>query len=468
MNAQIGFDAKQKALRINLDSSIYGSFAEIGAGQEVVRHFFRAGGAAGTVAKTMSAYDMKFSDDIYGKEPSGRYVSQKRLEKMLDHEFRLLEERLNDRCDETRFFAFADTVAAKSYRGKGECHGWLGLKFQHESCKAPSVLKIHVKMFDRENLQQQEALGLVGVNLITAAYYRLDNRESFVKTLMEGIGPDRIEIDYINLEGPAFENVDARLYSLELVKNNFCQAVIFDEKGEVLQASDALYKKNVLVCRGSYRPPTLVNIDMLDKGLEAFKKDVAKNEIKDILILPEISMSKLASRDGGNIDNEDFLARVELLNGLGHNVMISNYEHFSELNDFIKNYNRGKVGIVLGHYNLYEVFDDKVENVLHLISRMVGKNSTVYVYPAKDNKTGKMLCYDDLPVDKSKLTLLEYLEQDSFFKKISNHNEKVFGIWSREVMKMITSGTDGWEKMVPESVAKNVKENSLFGLKKRD
>ena len=298
MAAQQTLGPKQKAFQINLDTTIYGSFAEIGAGQEVVRHFFRAGGAAGTVVKTMSAYDMKFSDDIYGQEKNGgRYVSESRILKMLEHEFSLLEERLEDRRDTTCFFAFADTVAAKSYGRKTRHHGWMGLRFQHEPTAPVSEIMIHVRMLDKENLQQQEALGYIGVNLIYACFHHTGSRELFVHSLIDNLSTDRIEIDMIRIQGPAFRGRDSRLFSLELVKRNFCKAVMFDAKGQVLQASDALYGKNVVLCRGSYRPPTLLNLDMLEKGTKSFREEI-NSDGKDILVVPEISMSKLVERDG--------------------------------------------------------------------------------------------------------------------------------------------------------------------------
>lgn len=458
-------DPKHKALEINLDKSIYGAFAEIGAGQEVARHFFRAGAAAGTIAKTMSAYDMKFSDDIYGKEPSGRYVCESRLVKMLKYEYTLMHERLDARSADTCFFAFADTVAAKSFSGVGESHGWMGLRFQHELKAAASEVIIHVRMLDVENVQQQEALGLIGVNLIYAAFRRSNDRESFVTELMDGISMDRLEIDMIRVSGPAFENIDSRLLSLELVKRNYCQAVMFAANGEVLQASDALYKKNILVCRGSYRPPTHVNIDMLEKGLRTFQKEIGKNA-GEFLVLPEMSMHNLTER--GQVDNEDFLARVDLLTVINRPVLITNFKDFSGLNDFISTYNRAQVAFVMGYYSMSQLFDgtqyaDVKEGILGGLGKLTGHNTRILVYPSKEDDGDGINTLDSLQVSDSIAALVEYLKKTKKLQDINDYSKDHFSIWSRVVLKMIQEGESGWEAMVPPDVEKRVKEKCLFG-----
>lgn len=458
-------DPKHKALEINLDRTIYGAFAEIGAGQEVVRHFFRAGGAAGTIAKTMSAYDMKFSDDIYGKETSGRYVCESRLVKMLSHEYSLMLERLKSRAGDTRFFAFADTVAAKSYSGKGESHGWMGIRFQHEPNSEASEVIIHVRMLDKENVQQQEALGVIGVNLIYAAYRHAEDRESFVTELMDGLTTERLEIDMIRVSGPAFAKIDSRLLSLELVKRDYCQAVMFAADGQVLQASDALYKKNVLLCRGSYRPPTLVNIDMLEKGQAAFKSVLGK-EAGEVLVLPEISMHNL--RERGEVDNEDFLARVDLLTVIGRPVLITNYQDFAGLNEFISTYNRGQVAFAMGYYSLTELLDESKytsvkEGILGSLGRLTGHNTRILVYPSKEDDGEGINTIDSLKLTESTMILVKYLRQTGRLVDIKDFSKEHFSIWSRVVLKMIQDGQPGWEGMVPPQVAKRVKEKCLFG-----
>ena len=465
MTIQKSLDPIQKALEINLNAQIYGTFAEIGAGQKVARAFFRANGTAGTMTKTMSTYDMTFSDSIYGK--SSRYVSDDRLVTMLKYEMDLLVERLGPkRGSDTRFFCFADTVAAKSFKGGGDCHGWLGMRFQHEINAPSSQVIVHIRMLDKINLQQQEALGIVGVNLIYACSYLSDDREKFIVSLMDHLGPDRIEIDMITVNGPAFKNVDSRLWSLELVKHDFTQAVLFNEKGDVINAKDALYKKHILTCRGSYRPPTLVNIDMLERGKQTMMKDLkCKND--ELWVLPEISMNKLRER-GGEVDNEDFLARVDLLKEINYSVLISNYRNYSELSQFLAQNSKMNIGFVFGYYNLIEIFDESrydehPAGILGGVGELIGQRGRFYCYPGHDEKTQSTLSLKDAPVAKEVRPLIDYLIARNRLSDITEYNQNVFHIWSRTVLKMIQNGESGWEEMVPKGLAKLVKEKCLFG-----
>lgn len=456
-------DSTQKAFSINLDSKIYGTFAEIGAGQEVARYFFRAGGAAGTIAKSMSAYDMTVSDDIYGK--SGRYVSQERLQTMLKREFDQLVERLEvQRGEDTKFFAFADTVAAKSFKYSSDCHGWLGVRFQHEAKAERSQVIIHVRMLDNSNLQQQEALGIVGVNLIYACYHHLDSREAFIESLVDNISLDRIKIDLIDVKGPAFNFEDSRLWPLELVKKGYCEAVMFNKDGDILQPKDALYKKNLMVCRGSYRPPTLVNLDMLICGEKEFKESLDNND-NQVLVLPEISMNKLKER--GEVVSEDFLARIDLLSKLGQNVLISSFETYGDLNCYLSFCTNSKISFVLGFYNLSEVFDparyeSKPGGYLQGIGEFVGHRTSLYLYPAKDEKTGSLLTSNEFNVDSSDRLLLSYLESKGLLFNLKSFNQDFLHIWSRTVLKMIQSKQSGWEQMVPKELVEEIKNNCLF------
>lgn len=460
---------RQKALEVNLNPAIYGVFAEIGAGQEVARNFFRAGGAAGTIAKSISAYDMTMSDAIYGKENSGRYVCQSRLETMLEIEYKTLTERLEKiRNQETTFFVFADTVAAKSYKGTGENHGWIGMKFQHKPKARPSTVILHVKMHDAENTQQQEALGLLGVNLVHSIYFNREDRSSFVSSLMDSLTTNRIEIDMIKVDGDAFKGMDSRLFCLELVKSKFCEAVIFESNGEVIQASDALYKRNVLVVRGGYRPPTNLSIDMLDTGLSHFKSTLEANERDNVIVLPEISMSQLLDR--GTVDNEDFLARVDLLRALGQKVLISNSHTFGDLNLFISRSSKKNVGFVVAAYNLEELLNpvnyaEKNVGFLTGISKLLEPKTKIFVYPACDDETNELKTLETINVRDDLAFLLLYLIENNYISDIKDYNPEVVHIWSRKVLKMIQDGTPGWEKLVPKSVAKTVQSKCLFGAK---
>ncbi len=460
---------KQKALEINLNPNIYGTFAEIGAGQEVARHFFRAGGAAGTIAKSISAYDMTMSDAVYGKEVSGRYVCEDRLKKMLDTEYDILTTRLTDiRHGETTFFAYADTVSAKSYKGTGENHGWIGIKFQHKPKAKPSQVIIHMSMLDAENIQQQEAIGLLGVNLIYAVYHDVSDRANFVSGLMDGLTTSRMQIDMIRISGEAFQGVDSRLLSLELVKMGLCEAIIFDVDGEVLQASDVLYKKNVLVVRGGYRPPTNLSLDMLECGLKKFKNSLVQSEKDNIIVIPEISMSLLLDR--GHVDNEDFLARVDLLSALGQKVLISNSESYSDLNMFFTKYAKKKIAFVMASYNLEEILSPAKYvstkfGLLGSLGTLLEPNTKLYIYPACDDETNEIKKIESMIISPELKLLMQYLLQNNYVENIEDFNPEVVGIWSRKILKMIQDGTVGWEKFVPPSVAKTVKTKCLFGAK---
>ncbi len=462
---------RDKALEINLNNRIYGTFAEIGAGQEVARHFFRSGGAAGTIAKSISAYDMTMSDAIYGKEKSGRYVCEERLQKMLDTEYDTLISRLSDvRSTETTFFSFANTVSAKSFKGTGENHGWLGIKFQHTPKAEPSQVVMHVSMLDAENVQQQEAIGYLGVNLIYAVYYMAQDREKFISGLMDGLTTSRIKIDMIQVTGVAFSGVDSRLLCLELVKLKLCEAVIFDVDGSVLQASEVLYKKNVLVVRGGYRPPTNLSLDMLECGLRKFTASLDKSEHNSIIVIPEISMSLLLDR--GMVDNEDFLARVDLLSALGQKVLISNSESYSDLNLFFSKSAKKKIAFVMAAYNLEEILNTtKYESshyglgIIGSIGRLLEPNTRLFIYPAVDEENSVIQTTESIETTEEMTFLLMYLKENHLIEDILDYNPEVISIWSRRVLKMIQDGADGWEKYVPDSVAKTVKNKCLFGAK---
>lgn len=465
----MGLGQRQKALDINLNPNIYGAFAEIGAGQEVARHFFRAGGAAGTIAKSISAYDMTMSDAIYGKEASGRYVCEDRLQKMLDTEFNILIERLTDtRHKDTQFFAFADTVAAKSYKGTGENHGWIGIKFQHKPKARPSQVIVHISMLDAENVQQQEAIGLLGVNLIYAVFQDVTDREKFIDGLMDGLTTSRVKIDMIRVGGDAFKGVDSRLLCLELVKKKLCEAVLFDVDGEVQQPSDVLYKKNVLVVRGGYRPPTNLSLDMLECGMKKFKASLPAEEQNNIIVIPEISMSLLLDR--GKVDNEDFLARVDLLSALGQRVLISNSETYSDLNMFFTKYTKKNIAFVMAAYNLEEILNQsKYEGtrfgLIGSLGTLLEPRTKIYVYPACDDETFELKSIESMYVADDLTFLLIYLKEKKLIEDITEFDSSVVSIWSRKVLKMIQDGTEGWEQFVPQSVAKTVKKKCLFGAK---
>lgn len=455
----------QKALEINLDPAKYGTIAEIGAGQEVARFFFRAGGAAGTVAKTMSAYDMKFSDAIYGVEEDRRYVSRSRLLKMLAHEYNLLIERISDsRPKNTTFFVFADTVVARGYKTKGECHGWLGVRIQAYPKAEPCDIILHVRLLDDETHLQQEALGSLGVNLLHGAFYHHKTPEKLIEALIDNIGPHRIEVDTIEFLGSYFEDLDNRLLALHLVKAGLTNAVLFNPAGEVKQPSDVMRKKSILVLRGSFRPVTHVNMDMLKCGLSKFQQEPGVDP-EQMLTIAEITTAKLVA--GDVIDPRDFLARVDMLTALGLHVLISDFVRFFRLREFLNRYTQRLIGIVLGVDNILDIFDEKfyegVEGgILEAFGKLFPGHSKMYVYPKK-LPNGTLTTAETLEVPKHLRHLYLHLRENAFIDALDDWDESKMGYYSREILADLKRKKKGWHEGVPESVAQAIIEKRLFG-----
>ena len=458
-------DTRQKAIQINMDSTKYGAFTEIGAGQEVARWFFSVGGASGTIAKTMSAYDMTVSDAIYG--PCERYVSKQRLQCMLDREFDLLVERLDTKRGETtKFFAFANTVAANSFSRKEDAHGWLGLQFQMEPRGAVSQVIIHVRLLDPENIQQQEALGILGVNLIQAAIYHHTNSDEIIDSLLDSLSTARAEVDMIEFSGVAFKSVDNRVMALQLVQKGLSKATMFLANGEVVQPADVLYKKSILVERGSFRPVTNVTVDMLECATSMFVQE-PKVQGEEVLVIMEMTLKNLL--DNGQIDYQDFLARVDILASLGKIVLISNFAEYHRLAAYFFRYTKKMIGIVMGVPTLKEVFDEKYYldldgGILESFGRLFKNDLKLYVYPLMDKKTGALITSDNLLVTSKLRHLFCYLVENRLIESIRGFNESYLSIFSREVLLKIQKNDPSWEQMVPEPVCKIIKERKLFYL----
>jgi hypothetical protein len=459
-------DTHQKALQVNLDPTKYGTFAEIGAGQEVARWFFRVGGAAGTIAKSISAYDMIISDAIYG--PSDRYVSRNRLQMMLEYEYKLQYERLSPkRGDTTKFFVFADTVTARSYRNRDECHGWMGIRFQTEPRGEPSQIIIHVRMLDRENLQQQEALGIMGVNLVHSALYHNAEPTELLNSLLDNLTRERVEVDMVKFSGPAFSHVDNRLMSLQLVEQGLADSAMFTAKGEVVQAAEVLYKKAILVERGSFRPVTKVTLDMLNSAQAQFVQEPAVQG-QEVVVLMEMTMKNLASDTG--IDKRDFLDRVDLLGSLGKTVLISNYLEYYRLAQYLFRYTKQMIGIVMGIPSLREIFDEKYYTdleggILESFGRLFKNALKLYVYPLRDSATGAIITANNLRVAPHLRHLYAYLLENHHIESIRDFNEACLPIFSWDVLARIKKADPSWEAMVPPQVAAFIKERRLFNYR---
>ena len=456
----------EKALRINLDAARYGTFAEVGAGQEVARRFFRVGGAAGTVAKTMSAYDMTFSDAIYG--PANRYVSRLRLQKMLDHEYDLLIERLDRKFGvEKTFFVFADTVAARSFKERNESHGWLGVRFQSQPRGQPSQIIIHVRLLDEANVDQQEALGVIGVNLVHGAFYHAQP-EKLISSLQENLASGRIEVDMIKFSGPLFQKVDNRLMSLRLVSQGLTNAVMFKADGETVQPAEIFYKKAILVERGSFRPVTYATNDMLDGARRVFLAQSGCSE-KDLIVLMEMTLENLLA--AGQIDHADFLARVDILGALGRTVLISRFAEYYRLAAYLFRYTNKPIGLVMGVPSLIEIFDEKYYTkleggILEALGRMFKGGLKLYVYPMIDEATGKIVSATQVEVAPNLRSLFRYLIDNQYVQEITDYHREYLRIHPPEVLTKLQSGDTNWEQMVPSEVVQMIKKRQFFGYRR--
>ncbi len=459
-------ETEQKALEINLDDNIYGTFSEIGAGQEVARYFFQVGAAAGTIAKTMSAYDKVYSDKIYGPEPSGRYVCESRLYKMLDHEYDLMTTRLQNERPGCNFFVFADTVSAINYSRTINGNGWLGLRFQLHPDGEPNDLIVHARMHDADNRLQQQAIGILGVNMVHACYMCSDKIEDLIQSLLDNLH-GRVSVDMIRLSGPEFRSVDNRLLSLYLVKHGLSKVAMFGPDRTPVHASEFLYRKACLVVRGSYRPVTLVNFDMIQSAFEQFR-EMDKVDARKSYLLTEITLSNLRGTNG-NIDDNDFLDRAELLNAMGQTVIISNCDTYHELTHYLAEYKVPLIGFVIGVRELLDLitqryYDNMDGKLLSAFGELFARTVQFFVYPAQQEGSAELMTAANLPVPEGVRFLYQHLLEGKQIVDIEGYNSDVLHIYSKRVLEMIAHSEEGWEQMVPAKVANLVKEKCLFGF----
>ncbi|MBL7963225.1 MAG: TonB-dependent receptor [Flavobacteriales bacterium] len=457
----------QKARRINQDPDLYGTFAEIGAGQETVRHFFRAGGASQTIAKAMSAYDKDFSNAIYGKEAGNRFVCESRLRNMLGHEYGLIVDRLSRADHPTKkFFTFANTVATSTFEKPHSGHGWMGVRFQTAPDQPTSDVILHVRLHDPDISMQQENIGIMGVNLIFGCFFHHANPQEIMTALYDNVSRHVVEVDMIQMNGPAFAGVDNRLLSLQLVKRGYTDAVIFGPDGQNLQASEVLYKKNILAIRGSFRPVTKVNIDMIMNGYNMFIKE-NRVERSNLHVLFEITLNNLQS-DTGDVDEKDFIDRADILCSLGQTVLISNYQQYYKLIEYFSRYTRARMGLIMGVTNLVEVFDEKYYRelnggILEAFGILFTRDLKIYVYPSKSDSASGVMTTANMPVHPRLRPLYDYLLTNKRIVDIDSYDPSVLHIFSTQVLDMIRQGKAGWEDMVPPYVDNMIKDNRLFG-----
>jgi hypothetical protein len=466
-NKDIG--TKQKALAINLDPKIYGSFAEIGAGQDVAANFFKAGASSGTIAKTMSAYDMTFSDAIYGVQQVRRYVSESRLISMLDHEYGLLIERLaKQRGDSTTFFAFSDTVSALNYNKTNDGHGWMGVRFQLEPNGPFNDVVLHVNLLDNDNNLQQQAVGILGVNLMYACFYYNEIPPVFLLSLMDNLSRDRIQIDMIRFEGPDFTKVDNRLMSLHLVKYGFSDAAVFSPNGKNQQPSEVLYKKHIVVIRGRFRPIINVHLDMLNTGVKQFMQEPDVDKA-NVVVITELTLQSLKERNAdltAEIDEKDFLDRVDILCSLGQTVLISNFHEYYKLVAYLSKITKLKLGVVLGYPNLEYIFteehyQDLPGGILESFATLFSRKVKLFIYPTLRNAViWNCLKFSPPP---HLIDLYRYLIANNKIEDIRHYNENNLHAETDKVLQLIKQGATGWEEFVPAEVAAMIKDKRLFG-----
>ena len=461
---------KQKALAINLDPAIYGSFAEVGAGQDVAAYFFKAGGSSGTIAKTMSAYDKTFSDAIYGSQHGQRYVSEARLIAMLDKEYGLLIERLDEmRGDNTTFFAFSDTMTALNYHKTNEGHGWMGVRFQLTPKGKFNDVVIHVKLLDNDSILQQNAVGVLGVNLIYACFNYHSHPNIFLLSLMDNLAKDSFQIDMIRFEGPDFSNIDNRLMSLHLVKYGFSDAALFGPEGKNMQPSEVLYKKHIVVVRGRFRPVINVHLDMLNTGVKQFlqEPDVEKDKV---VVVTELTLQALKERDAdptAEIDEKDFLDPVDILCALGQTVLISDFHEYYKLVAYLSKITNLKMGMVMGYPNLEYIFSeehyhDLPGGILESFATLFSRKVKLFIYPTLRNG----IIYNCLRFNPPAhlVDLFRYLIANNKIEDIHHYKESNLQIQTDKVLQMIKHGEEGWEEYVPAEVAAMIKDRCLFGF----
>jgi hypothetical protein len=454
-----------KALKINLDKLVHGTFAEIGAGQETARWFFRVGGAANTVAKTMSAYDMAVSDAIYG--PAEHYVSRDRLEAMLDHEYSLLLERLDSkRGSTTTFFVFANTVAARSHSRQEEGHGWIGVRFQAQPRSEPSEIVIHVRLLETESTHEQEALGIIGMNLIYAAFYLRDSPENLMRSLLDELTRKQIEVDMIQFAGPCFAGLDSRLMSLQLVVQGLTNAAMFTAAGEAVSPGEILYGKQALVLRGNFRPITNTMLDMLENAAAQFLPDTQSEGDKPLALM-EMTVRNFS--DDSRIDAADFLARAMLMEKLGKMVLITNFAHFYSVAVYLSHFNIKNIGIILGVPALAQVFEEKYYTdleggILEAFGRLFKFGVQLLVYPALDLK-GEVISVENVDIAPQLRHLYRYLVDSRLIIPIQSYDRSRLGIFPRDVLAMIQNGDERWRKLVPAEAARLISERGYFGYR---
>lgn len=442
---------QEKAFRINMDKRIYGTFAEIGAGQETANWFFRSSGAAGTVAKTISAYDMTVSDTLYG--PVRRYVSQERLEQMMDYEYTQLINRLGEkRGAETCFFAFCNTVKCKGYRDNGPWSAWIGVRFQLRPEAPPSDFVMHVRLLVPDHDIQMRVLGILGVNLLHALYYNRDHMDEFVNSVADNLDRSMYEVDFMRFSGHGFSMFDNRLLALELVKNGLSEATLFCPDGSVAQPADFLYKRPIVLMRGSFLPICNIHLEMMDSVRAKFTESLPPEQHEKVVDICEISLSNLLR--GKEVDLLDFIDRVDALAALDKTVMVTDITHFHRISTLLNQYTKEPVAIALSIGLLNELFKDKWADIPGGILASTGlcfvNKTRFYVTPWINRKTGEFVTAGTYVAPEKYQYLYKHLLENGDIISVPYFNQKLLFRTPRDIVHMINDGDEGWKEYVPQ------------------
>jgi len=380
----------------------------------------------------------------------------------------LLLQRLDQtRGDKSTFFVFADTVTTRSFSHQEDGHGWLGMKFQAQPREEASQIIIHVRMLEQQNVRQQEALGIVGVNLIHAAFYHHDAPENIITLLMDDLSRARIEVEMIKFSGPRFEKVDNRLMSLQLVQQNVSDAALFTADGEVVIPAEVLYKKSVLVERGSFRPITKTTLDVLEKAREQFLREPQMRG-EEPVVLMEMTLHSVLEDTA--LAHKDFLDRVDILRTLGKPVLISSFGRYYRLVQYLSRYTQKMQGIALGVPSLRGIFDEKFYTdlpggLLESLGRLFKGSTKLYVYPVRDPADGRIITADNLKVSPHLRHLYAHLLENEFITGIQNYRPEYLGLFPPMVLSKLQAGDASWENDVPPSIVEIIKRNKMFGWK---
>lgn len=441
-----------KVLNLNLDPAIYGTFAEIGAGQETANRFFSASGAAGMVAKSISAYDMTMSDAIYGR--TDRYVSRQRLTAMLDHEFAILTERLGPkRGEDTTFFSFCNTVRARGWKDTAECHGWIGIRFQRKPGDPPSDIILHIRLLDASANDQREALGIVGVNLIYATFRQRGHLRHFVESLVDNLLPGRVEVDLLSFSGHGYGYFDNRLCALQLVESGLTEATLFLPNGEVVQPAETLYKRPVLLLRGSFDPVMKLHLEMLEQARGVFQQVIDPADRGNEMEICEISMSNLLR--GAELDPVDFIDRADALQALGKTVLVSKFAEFHRLAAFLNRCTNKPLGIVLSIGLLNELFKAKwSENlaggVMESFGRLFKSGLSLYVFPWKNRRNSELVTAENFVPPDGEKHLYRHFRENGMVRSVPCKDTGLLQYTGRDIQRMIELGDATWTDYVPE------------------